>query len=474
MLSNGMFFVIYLDIILKIPVTYDAQGGKLMLKNRISPRSFFRALSTSCFTFVIVIGLVFVVHAETIDSAYEIALAKAVNKIESNDFEVAVQILQDILKTKPEDELATLYLGIALSRSGDRQAEGILKKALLLNPGNPRTNLELGIYYYREGINVEAKDYFDNTIRLASDSVYAEKAMEYLRLITEEGIKKRWSVDWSVGGMFDSNVVLGSGDNPLPEGITRRSDWAAVFYLKGSYSLFSQKKLQGSASYSFYQSFYAKLDDFNVTSNQFDLRLAYHVSPNLTLKGEYWFEYILVGGDKYDYAHNLSPTLVIIEGQGFSTEIQYIHRDADFKDSELFHENSLRTGFNNLFKITQNVPLSDAAILRVGYSYDVDKAQIDYWNYRGNKGLAELKFTLPNRIFIDIYGHYYDKAYRGVYPGTDTERHDQIWTGTFSGTKFLSDRFSVSIGLYYTNNDSNIELFDYERTIPSLFVNVRF
>lgn len=445
-----------------------------MIQNCISPYSYLKLFLGTCFTFVISILLISTLHAETIDSAYEIAIAKAVSKIESEDFEGAREILQDILKTKPEDERATLYLGIAMSRAGHRDAEGVLKKALLLNPHNPRTSLELGMYYYKRGTLDEARDYFDNTIQLAPDSEYAKTAVEYLKLAKKEGVAKRWSVDWSVGSMYDSNVVLGSGDNPLPEGITRRSDWAAVFYLKGKYNLFSQRKLKGSASYSFYQSFYNKLADFNVTSNQFDIRLAYHVSKNLILKGDYWFDYVLVGGNTYNYAHNLSPILVIVEGSGFSTELHYIYRNADFKDADNFQDNYLRTGFNNLFKIIQNVPLSDVAILRVGYSHDVDNAQIDYWSYKGNKGLAELKFRLPYRIFIDIYGDYYDKDYDGIYPGTGTERHDKIWTGTFSGTKFLSDRFSLSLGVYYTNNKSNIDFFDYDRIIPSLYVNVRF
>jgi len=458
----------------KIPVIYEAQGGKSMIHNCISPNSFFKPFLGSCLIFILSIVFISTLHAETIDSAYEIAITKAVSKIESEDFEGAMGILRDILKTKPEDERATLYLGIAMSRSGHRDAEGVLKKALLLNPHNPRTSLELGIYYYNKGTLDEARDYFDNTIQLAPNSEYAKTAVEYLKLAKEERVEKRWSLDLSAGGMYDSNVVLGSGDNPLPEGITRRSDWAAVFYLKGKYNLFSQRKLKGSASYSFYQSFYNKLADFDVTSNTFDLRLAYHVSKNLIIKGDYWFDYVLVGENTYNYAHNLSPILVIVEGGGFSTELHYIYRNVEYKDSDLFLDNSLRKGFNNLFKIIQNVPLSDIAILRVGYSYDVDNTQVEYWNYKGHKGLAEIKITLPYRIYIDIFGDYYDKDYKGIYPGTGTERHDRIWSGTFSGTKFLSDRFSLSLGLYYTNINSNIEFFDYDRIIPSLFVNVRF
>jgi len=445
-----------------------------MVQNRSSPYFFIRSSMVACLIFVIPIFFISTLHAETIDSAYEIAIAKAVSKIESNDFEGAIEILQDILKTKPEDERATLYLGIALSRSGDREAEGVLKKALLLNPNNPRTNLELGIYYFNRGLHGEAADYFDNTIQLAPSSDFAEKAVEYLKLVKPEYVAKRWALNFSVGGQYDSNVVLDSDANPLPEGITRKSDWRAVFYLKGLYKFISKAKFEGLASYSFYQSFHTSLSDFNVTSNQFDVVLAYHVSPNLSIKGEYMFEHILVGGDPYSYAHYISPILVISEGGGFATELRYTYRDGHYRDSDLFVDNWVRTGFNNLFRITQTVPIADTATLRVGYAYDADKTEASYWDYRGNKGLAELKLTLPCRIYIDLYGEYYVRDYRGIYPGTSTERYDWISTGTFSATKILSERFSVTLGQLYTNNKSSIDLFDYDRAITSLFVNVRF
>ena len=124
--------------------------------------------------------------------------------------------------------------------------------------------------------------------------------------------------------------------------------------------------------------------------------------------------------------------------------------------------------------LRENVSLNANLIIFGSASHDFKNAEVNYWSYRGNKGFAEIKIKLPYRIYIDIFGDYYDKDYRDIYPGTGIERHDKIWSGTFSGTKFLSDRFSLSLGLYYTDNSSNIDLFDYERIIPSLFVNVRF
>ena len=73
-----------------------------MIQNYISPYSSVKLFLGVCSAVIFSIFLISAVHAETIDSAYEIAIAKAVSKIESEDFDGARSILQDILKTEPE------------------------------------------------------------------------------------------------------------------------------------------------------------------------------------------------------------------------------------------------------------------------------------------------------------------------------------------------------------------------------------
>jgi len=105
--------------------------------------------------------------AEMTQASYELTLTKASEKIERGDYRGAIYDLEELLRNKPDDENATVYLAVAMSRSGNSQAEHMLKKALSLNPENPRTNLELGIYYYNRAIFAEAADFFDTTIQLA-------------------------------------------------------------------------------------------------------------------------------------------------------------------------------------------------------------------------------------------------------------------------------------------------------------------
>ncbi len=414
-------------------------------------------------------------YAAQVDPAYEISIIKVMNKIENADYEDAVKDLKEVLKSRPDDEKSTLYLGIALSRTNNRDAESYLKKALQLNPGNPRTNLELGIYNYNKSIFDEAEDYFENTVQLAPNTEFSTKAKEYLRFIKQRGITKNWSLNISLGGQYDSNVVLDSGDAPLPEGISRKSDWRGVLYLKGKYAFISSERIDASVGYSFYQSLHIHLSNFNITDNLFDLSATFRISPLLSLKGSYSFDYVLVGGNPYDYAHLLSPSIIISEGKGFSTVVEYRYRNSHFMNTSLFETNSERSGFNNSVGITQNIPLGSFVSLRLGYSFDKDFTRKDYWDYEGNKGMAGLLFSLPANFSIDLYGEYYKKDYEDNNPAISGKtREDKVSTAAISISKILSDRFGVSIGQLYTRNKSNIDAFDYKRAITSLFLNVRF
>src|SRR4030043_896842 len=429
---------------------------------------------SSCFLFVILFFLTSIAFAEMMDPAYEIAVTRAVSKIENADYEGAVNDLEEVLKTRPGDEQATLYLGIALSRLGKRDAEGILKKALSINPGNPVTNLELGIYYFNKSMYGEAGNSLKNTIEVAPNTEFSAKAEEYLRVLKKGGVPKRWALDILIGGQYDSNVVLNPDDNPLPEGVSGKSDWRAVLYLKGGYDLIKSEKAGGSVSYSLYQSLHSKLDDFNITDHLLELKGTYAISSIVNLKGTYSFEHVSVGGDTYDFAHSITPSLIISEGHGWSKNIEYRDRRSHFVDPELFEGNSDRTGSNNLIGISQYIPIGNSVIFKVGYSYDMDSTREDYWDYSGNKGIAGLQFNLPSNIYLALTGEYYNKDYEGINPIEGKEREDKVSTASISGTKMLSDSYGITIGELYTRNKSNIEAYDYKRSITSLFFSARF
>ncbi|MBI5073868.1 MAG: tetratricopeptide repeat protein [Nitrospirae bacterium] len=408
------------------------------------------------------------------DSVYQKHIALGISALEVNNYRDSADEFKAALIEHPDDHTATLYLGIAQSRSGNKEAGPSLKKALSLNPKNPRTNLELGIFYFNQSAFSEAKEHFNATKKLAPQTELSDMAEKYLRAMDQGGSGKPWSLLISLGGQYDTNVAIIPDDRPMPLGVSDKSDWRAVVYLKGKYTFISNKNLEGSAGYSLYQSLHSNLSDFNVSQHLFDLKGSYTVTPSLKLTGTYTFEYVYLGGDGYDYAHSISPSLTLSEGNGFSTVLEYRYQYSHFMNTELFTTNSFRTGSNNLAKITQIIPLRTSVAAKVGYAHDENAANKEYWDYSGDKFFAGLTFSLPHRMFLDLSGEYYSRDFEGISPASNSGRKDTSRTVSAALTKAYSNTLSITLAQLYTRNKSNIEDFDYKRGITSLFLNVRF
>lgn len=412
------------------------------------------------------------IHAS--ESSYEKHIARGIAALEAGTYGEAAAQFRAALAENPDDGKAALYLGIALSRSGDAGAESQLRKALRLKPDDPRTNLELGIHYFSRSMYDEADDYFENTARLAPGTALADKAGEYRQAISKGIRGRRWALNMTAGMQYDSNVVLNPSGGPLPQEISGKADWRAVVRAGGRYAFLKTASIEGYAGYNLYQSLHSRLSDFNISRHLFDIGMGYRGSPVVDLKAVYEFEYIFVGGDGYDSSHTLAPSLVIHEGKDFVTEIEYRLRRNRFMNPGIFIDNSDRTGTNNLMGIAQVVPLGGSAVLRVGYSHDVDSTRQQFWDYRGDKIAAALRLLLGGMLHADFGGEYYSRNYKGTQPGGAEKRRDRTFTASVSLTKRLSERFSLTVGQLYSKNSSNLAAFDYNRSITSVFLNARF
>lgn len=409
------------------------------------------------------------VFAEEI-ATFEFSMTKGILSIDQQKYTDAVNYFKTALKEKPNDPSANLYLGIALNNSGkEREGEKYLKKALKLDPLSPRTNLELGILYYKRGLFYEARDFFETVQNVAKGTDLSEMAEDYIKKIKEGKVTvKDWSLTFTGGVQYDSNVVLDPGVGPLPEGISRKSDWRGIIFIEGKFTPHLTDKITIGPTYSFYQSLHTELDDFNVQQHLPGLLLNISLDKNIMLKTSYTYEYTTVGNDEYLSAHSISPTVTIAEGNGFFTVLRYQYQNKDFRDSDLFVNNSERDGFNHLAGITQYFPLTRMGILGVGYTYDHDSTDEDYWSYNGHAGNVNARLDMGKSWMLDLYGQYYRKDYKADYPGTSTSREDKMITFSTNLTKTFASKFDITVGWMYVNNDSNIDIFEYERNITTL------
>jgi Flp pilus assembly protein TadD len=78
-------------------------------------------------------------------AAYEDFIARGKASLEDKRYSSAESAFRSALDERPDDHEAMLYLGISLSRMEGSEAESALKRALYLDPEDPRTNFELAI-----------------------------------------------------------------------------------------------------------------------------------------------------------------------------------------------------------------------------------------------------------------------------------------------------------------------------------------
>ncbi len=410
-------------------------------------------------------------------ATFDLRITKGTLALDRKDYTMAIENFKSALKEKPDDPSATLYLGIALCNSGnEKEGEKLLKKALKLEPLSARTNLELGILYYKRGIYDEAKDFFEAVKNLSPGTDLSDMAKNYIREIERKEkrgkiTEKNWAFSLTGGLQYDSNVILEPSDGTLPQGISRKSDWRGIIYLDAKYTPALTDNFSIGPTYSFYQSLHKKLDDFNVQQYLPGLMLNYTISKNLTLRAQYTYEWTSVGGEHYLSSHTVLPVLTIAEGKGFFTFLSYRYQNKDFKNTPLFETNTERNGSNNLIGITQYIRISRAT-LSLGYSHDVDTTDTNYWSYKGNSGDLDLRFDLGEKWVLDLSGKYYQKDYKAEYPGTIGKRKDKTTTYSANLTKTFGSNFDITAGWLHENNDSNTDIFEYKRDILTFLMRV--
>jgi hypothetical protein len=408
------------------------------------------------------------------DAVYEQHLAKGVLALESENADEAVKEFKASLREKPDDPKTLLYLGIAQSRIGDREAEGTLKKALALSPNNARSHLELGIHYFRSDRADEAATHFDRAAALAPGSEVAAKAASYRSASAESAARSRWAGGASVAYQYDSNVTLTPDGVPLAVSSAGQKDWSTVLQGRGRYTILEKPGGELSAGAGVYKSLHTDLGEYNVGQYAVDLRGSLEIAGPVSLKGSYVIEYVDLGQTSYSSSNALTPSVLVREGEGMSTALEYRWRRTNFMDAPLFPTNSERTGTNHALAVTQNARLGRFVALKAGFALDRDLTRTDVWDYSGRKLLIDAKADLPGGFGLGLGWEWYRRTYGGVDPSEGVARKDTAKTWTAVATARLKDPFTLAAAYSWVDSWSNIPSYKFTRGITTLSLNARF
>ncbi|MEI6205261.1 MAG: hypothetical protein WCP20_00630 [Desulfuromonadales bacterium] len=408
------------------------------------------------------------------EADYEKHMARGVTALDSGDIAGAGDEFRAALTEHPNDPEANLYLAIALNRANDPAAESALKLALRQEPGNPRTNLELGTYYFNRKMYEESADYFENLLSLKPDIEMKAAAEGFLNNIRSQSSGKRWGLTVLGGMQYDSNVPLAASGVQLPTGIDRRGDWRGVANLMLTAIPVRTSDTELSLNYSLYQTLHLHLSDFDLTQNLLDVTLKEHFSPLFTARLSAAFESILLGGREYSRGVIINPGLNLTFAPGITTSLDYTFRQSYFENSPLFPTNSEREGTTHTFAINQRLQFFDLLHLRLGYAFDLEDTVVRSWGSKSHRGNAGLGVVLPFSLFVDFSGEASGRRYDDIQADTSGIRTDTTLAGAASVTWQPTSCCGITVGYHYTRNYSTIPSYEYIREITSILLQARF
>jgi tetratricopeptide (TPR) repeat protein len=415
----------------------------------------------------------------------------------------ALASLDNAEKYLPSDPLVFYYQGLAYHQKGafDLSPGRFLRARILSQDLAAPSHYYSGIAYYQRGLLSEAREEFSEAIKAGDpESELVKSARLFLEQAGGESEKgpKRWDLSMTVMEQYDSNVVLSPlGTSPSPEsGISQKHDLRTALFARAEYRPIQTETWLGGVNYGLYQSFHQTLTGFDVENHTPAVFLQRQMGL-FQARVQYSYDYVKVGRSPFLLAHSIQPLFTLSEGYHAFTQLQFRYQNKDFQHG-LFTSNSLRDGKNWLAGVTQYVLFADnTGNFRLGYTFDADRTgggspsvavigdqtNAD-WAYAGHRfsvgvGLPAI-LTFFNKVDLDF--NYYRQIYANpnsfshgdVGNLTTFKRNDHIYSFTGTIGRDFSEWLSVSAQYTYTRDQSNVSVFDYNRSVLSLILTGRF
>ena len=375
---------------------------------------------------------------------------------------------------------ASLFLGIAHLRLGEIAAA----KASLIRAANADPSLDLPARYYqavadyKQGDFARAQEEFSYVASTSPTSEMGREAAAFLGKISSAATHRRYYLYGIAGFQYDSNVVLAPSSEALKNGlgISNQADGRAVIEAGGTYAPLRTAHTELTLGYEFYQSLHFRIDRFNLQDHRPSVQLAVNAGPaRFGILGRY--DYYFLRTDSFLQEGTVIPWLTIRNANIGRTELFYRMRRRDFLKAPF---SGLLDSFNHAVGFRQYFYLgAPEQYLALGYRYDREDPvnhRGDPFAYDGNELNVGIGWTFLAGLSAEAEYAYRHEAYdlASAQPAGSPKRADDEHQVVAAVHKDLDSHLRVTGAYLGTVNSSNKALFDYNRNVASLTLEMRF
>jgi len=438
-------------------------------------------------------------------------------------YQDALEPLEAAVRLDPESADAALYLGMTQYHQGDSAAaEATLERAEQLAPDNAEIALYRGLTLLDLARTEEATERFNRASRidtanmepmasyyagLAHQSLgrveeaeaalhrvrtlapgsewdrQAEAALTAAKAAPQSYPLRRWLV-LQAGLAYDSNVALVGTDVANPEFISGKSDGRGEWATEAGLELLRDDEWSAGVLANYYGNAYFRETEFDQAYVNASLWAERRLGEDTFLRiqpifGAIYYdyeEYLRFYGLRADFLHAWG-----VAGDG-DFWLRYSYNDFLFPISPLdpslrkFRNrdgNDLWFGYDHSYDVTTSTTLQGGPI---GRYYDAKGGEWDFWGVGGWFGViqdfpAEISGEFSFAFERDRYAHTSSFPTPAV---NSKDRRDNVFRLRAVLERPIVENVIASIDWTYWNNDSNTNVFNYERHIAGAYVTVAF
>jgi tetratricopeptide (TPR) repeat protein len=417
--------------------------------------------------------------------AYQFGLAYFAQQ----QYDKALPLLEEVFKAAPTQDSLGYYVGFMRYRTKDyRGAVNAFRAGRSSDPEIQQlsrfyTGLALAVL----GLPAQAAAEVEQAMSLAPSSALTGPA-ERLRdtLVAARQQERRLSAEVRVGVFYDDNVTVipnpaGSSKEPLIRALRRpgSSSFGELAGARADYVFYRDERWDATVGYSFFATYNNDLPSFNVMDHLGSLGVVHKTAvgampaqAGLT----YAYDALFLDQDLFVQRHTTSLIGAIAEDDINLTQLFIRFQDKNFEGGfpkpEDRDARNYMFGFLHLFRFQQ-----DKHLIKVGFQQDYEYADGRNYTYQGRRLQAGAMVTLPwwaLRAKWDFDVHFRNYTSTNLFLPTtrpaELRRRDEELNNVFRLELPLPRSLTLSGEYQLTHNRSNLQAFDYSRSVLSLIL----
>lgn len=356
------------------------------------------------------------------------------------------------------------------------QARQAFERAAQGNRWQALAYYNIGLIAYRQKDNAEARKYAQKVLKLFTDEKLERLALKLLEKASPASGSDYWIAEVSAGLGYDSNVALTNDNSTL----LATNDSDTFFDVSARMSKnYHGGTLDGLNIYGgIYRTDYQKENDFDLTGIEGGISKNFlFTNWDLDVGGNW--EYLDLDGSPFYRAGELIVVGTAGNPKHKGLELSYRLKRFDEGDSDFEY---LR-GWQTAVAIASAYQFGD---VETSYGYDLQIDRRENLILNGQEysfsptthtlfGRINMKFDHGLQAAINMEAGQAQYSTEDVRTGQEPEtRQDSYYEIVLQGSWDITSSWRTLIELSHLDNQSNIDEFDYDRNVFTVFADLRF